>query len=233
MPVNKIDYSKTIIYRIVCKDTNITDCYIGQTTDLRSRKSQHKSICNNENSKSYNYYVYQIIRNNGGFENWDIIEVEKYNAIDSNDSLKRERYWIEFYKANLNIVKPTRTKQEFYEDNKEQFLERAKHYRENNKEQITIYKKQHYKDNKQMITKYYKQWKEHNKESLTKYGKTYYIDNREKVIDYQKQYYNNNKQDILEKMKETVTCECGYIITNCNLTRHKKSKKHLNAINNI
>ena len=32
MPKKEIDYSNTIIYRIVCKDTNITECYVGHTT---------------------------------------------------------------------------------------------------------------------------------------------------------------------------------------------------------
>lgn len=117
MPVNKIDYSKTIIYRIVCKDTNITDCYVGKTTDLRSRKTQHKNTCNNENDRHYNIYIYQFIRNNGGWFNWDMVEIEKYEAIDSNDALKRERYWIEFYKASLNKVIPLRTPNEYYKDN--------------------------------------------------------------------------------------------------------------------
>jgi hypothetical protein len=43
-----IDYSKTIIYRIVCKDVNVTECYIGQTTNFIKRKSQHKENCNGE-----------------------------------------------------------------------------------------------------------------------------------------------------------------------------------------
>ena len=42
MPRLPIDYSKTIIYRIVCKNPEIKDCYVGQTTDFTSRKSCHK-----------------------------------------------------------------------------------------------------------------------------------------------------------------------------------------------
>ncbi len=48
MPKTKIDYSKTIIYRIVCKDLSITECYVGHTTNFTKRKCQHKNDCNNE-----------------------------------------------------------------------------------------------------------------------------------------------------------------------------------------
>ena len=52
MPKLPIDYSKTIIYKIVCNDTNITDCYVGHTTDFTRRKQLHKNDCNNPNGKN-------------------------------------------------------------------------------------------------------------------------------------------------------------------------------------
>ena len=66
MPKEVIDYSNTIIYKIVCNDPNITDCYVGSTTNIVKRRQSHKSVCNNENSKLFNFYVYQFIRENGG-----------------------------------------------------------------------------------------------------------------------------------------------------------------------
>ena len=43
MPKNNINYSNTIIYKIVCNDLNIKDLYRGSTTDFHNRKSNHKS----------------------------------------------------------------------------------------------------------------------------------------------------------------------------------------------
>ena len=37
MPKLPIDYSKTIIYKIICCDLNIKDCYVGHTTDFTRR----------------------------------------------------------------------------------------------------------------------------------------------------------------------------------------------------
>ena len=64
---NEIDYSKTVIYKIVCKDLNITDCYVGNTTRFTNRKSQHKYSNITPENKSYNYNVYKFIRENVGW----------------------------------------------------------------------------------------------------------------------------------------------------------------------
>ncbi len=88
MTKKDIDYSKNINYRIVCKDITISDCYVGSTTNFTKRKSNHKSTCNNINSQKHNNYVYEFIRNHGGWENWDMIEIERFNAIDRNDALR-------------------------------------------------------------------------------------------------------------------------------------------------
>ena len=137
MPKENIDYSKTIIYKIVCKDVNIKDCYVGSTTNFTNRKRQHKNIAINDTVKSH-YYVYVFINQNGGWDNFDMIEVEKYNALDHNDALKRERYWLEELKATLNAKTPSRPmqeyKKEYRETNKEKIQEKDKIYREKNKD---------------------------------------------------------------------------------------------------
>ena len=63
-----VNYSKGIVYKLCCKDVNITDIYIGSTTNFTRRKWGHKTACNNEKDKSYNFKVYQFIRNHGGFQ---------------------------------------------------------------------------------------------------------------------------------------------------------------------
>ena len=42
MPKDTIDYSNTIIYKIYCNDSSVTDIYIGHTTNFIKRKYQHK-----------------------------------------------------------------------------------------------------------------------------------------------------------------------------------------------
>ena len=93
MPRTPIDYSKTIIYKLVHnEDYDNVNIYIGSTTDFVKRKNQHKDSCNKEKRKDYNDKKYQYIRNNGGWNEWNMVEVEKYNCNDGNEKRAREEY---------------------------------------------------------------------------------------------------------------------------------------------
>lgn len=119
MPLKLSDYSKSTIYKLCCNDTTITDIYVGSTTAFTKRKCGHKTSCNNKTNKSHNIYVYQFIRDNGGWSNWSMVLVEEYNTTTKRNLELRERYWIEKLKAKLNKCIPSRTAQEYYEDKKE------------------------------------------------------------------------------------------------------------------
>ena len=141
MPHNPIDYSKTIMYKLVCKDLSINELYVGHTTDFKTRKNSHKNNCNNINdSKKYNINVYQFIRENGNWDNWDMIKIEDYPCLTKLDAEKRERELIEALNAILNSNIPSRTKKEYNKDNRELILEYKKEYRENNQDKIKEYR---------------------------------------------------------------------------------------------
>jgi hypothetical protein len=147
-----IDYSNTIIYKIVCNDLSVKDCYVGHTVCFRKRKHQHKHTCNNEISKDYNMKVYKIIRANGGWDNFTMIEIEKFNCNDGNEARARERYWYEQLQANMNFVIPNRTLQEYRKDNDEIIKQKKKLYAQTNKELISEYKKDYHEINKEAIS---------------------------------------------------------------------------------
>lgn len=121
-------YENAEIYRLICKDPTITDEYIGSTCNRYKRKQQHKSVCNNENDKYYNFPVYQCIRANGGFQNWDMIRIEPYPCNSKIELHMRERHWIEERQPTLNKNIPTRTEEEIRQYKKQ--------YREEHKEII-------------------------------------------------------------------------------------------------
>jgi hypothetical protein len=106
------DYSKTVIYKIVCNDLAIKDVYIGNTTDFKQRKSDHKKHCKNPNDKHYHYKIYKTIRDNGDWENWDMIEIEKFPCNDSNEAKKRQRELYEKNDSKLNTLRPMSTIEE-------------------------------------------------------------------------------------------------------------------------
>jgi hypothetical protein len=155
MPRKPVDYSKTIMYKIVCNDLNIKDVYVGNTTDFRKRKNKHKCDCNNQNSKGYNIKLYQMIRQNGGWDNWSMIEIEKYCCKDSNEATARERYWLETLNANMNTLIPNRSNIEsckaYYQANKKILCEKKIVYYQANKEKKNEYNEQYYKNNKEKL----------------------------------------------------------------------------------
>ena len=166
MPHHKIDYSNTIIYKIVCKDLSITEVYVGHTTDFRARKSGHKRTCCNPDYKCHHFKVYKYIRSNRGWDNFEMLEIEKYPCADGNEARKRERYWFEELNANLNDRFPERTKKEYYadEDNKKHKQETDKIYRDNNQEKIMEYRKEHHIKNAEVICQKVKEWRKNNAE---------------------------------------------------------------------
>jgi len=183
MPRHEIDYSKTIIYKIVCNNLEITDIYVGSTTNFTRRKSQHKHSCNKPNSKDYNFKIYQIIRNNGGWgDNWAMFQIEEFPCANGNESRARERYWYEQFQATLNMQYPQRTDKEYYESNKEHITKYKKQYAEINKDKILEKGKNYYLANKEEISEYKKQYAKNNKDKIAEYKKKWYESNKVKML---------------------------------------------------
>jgi hypothetical protein len=111
MPKENIDYSNTIIYKIYCKDYNIKDVYIGHTTNFSQRKYSHKISCNN---KDNGFKIYNIIRQNGGWDNWDMIEIAKYKCNDSVEARIKENEHYKIENSTLNSVPPYTDKSIYY-----------------------------------------------------------------------------------------------------------------------
>jgi hypothetical protein len=130
------NYANTVIYKICCKNIDITDIYIGSTTNIKRRIREHKNTCNNLKNKNYHLKVYEFIRNNGGFDNWNIIIIEKYPCNSHTDAIIRERELYETLKPILNTYYPQRTTKEYRNNIIEYKKEYNKEYRNNNKEKI-------------------------------------------------------------------------------------------------
>lgn len=148
-----------IFYKISCKDESISDVYIGSTNDFKKRINKHKYNCNNENSSNHNYKVYSYIRDNGGWSNWTVDEIERLMC-DKNERYKREGYWIEYYDAKLNMSIPSRGDigineymKLYREKHKDEIFEKKKIYREQHRDEIKEQKKLYYQKHKDELNK--------------------------------------------------------------------------------
>jgi hypothetical protein len=113
----QIDYSNTYFYKIVCKDVNITNCYVGHTTNFIKRKNLHKTACCNIKSKHHNIKLYHFIRENGEWENWSMIIIEVLPFNNVLEVRRHERQLVESHNATLNFQTPSRHKHEWHKDN--------------------------------------------------------------------------------------------------------------------
>ena len=111
MPKDNIDYSNTIIYKIYCIDEAITDTYVGHTTQFIQRKHHHKNACSNS---KINLKIYKTIRENGGWGNWNMIEIAKYNCKDSTEARIKEQQHYEELKSTLNSCPPYVDKKKYF-----------------------------------------------------------------------------------------------------------------------
>ena len=170
MPRTPIDYSKCVIYKIEhIEDDSLL--YVGLTTNFNKRKGTHKSICRNERSKEHNHKLYRMIRDNGGWEMFRMIEIEKYPCNDKREAEKRETEIMKELKASMNMVKSYATKEET--------KERFRIYRETHKEEIKERGKVYHETHKEEIKRKHKMYRETHKEEIKEKRKIRYEKSKE------------------------------------------------------
>jgi len=198
MPKVPTDYTKIVIYKLVHKeDFDNANIYIGSTTNFTKRKSQHKFSCLNKTSKEYHQKKYQSIRDNGSWNQWNMIEIEKYPCNDKREAETKEEYWRTHFNAVLNsrvCSSLTNNKTEY-----------EKIYRENNKEKITQYRQDNKKKIAEQYNKYIKDYRVNNKEKIAEYLKEYRENHKKEIKQYKKMHYETNKEKISETDKEKIS----------------------------
>ena len=177
MPKIATDYSTRPVsfYKFVCQNEEIQSSYVGSTVDFTKRKAVHKSACNNENHKKHHLQIYQMIRDNGGWDNWKMLEIESRPVKDKREAERIEQEWIDKLKADMNTQKAFGA------------------------ETIEEYHKQYYIENADNIKEQQKQYRIENADKRNQY----IIDNIDRLKDYRKQYYIDNLDKIKEQNRQT------------------------------
>ncbi len=142
---------KGCVYMIKCKDENISDCYVGSTINLCSRKKQHKSVCKTPENKSYNFKVYKFIRDNGGFDNFEFVVLKEVEVNDKIELKQHEAEQYELLKPSLNCNNPLIQidmklyQKEYYKEkytnyHKQRYQEKKDEYKERNNKRYKLFK---------------------------------------------------------------------------------------------
>tara|TARA_R110000868_G_scaffold76995_1_gene220996 strand:- start:952 stop:1470 length:519 start_codon:yes stop_codon:yes gene_type:complete len=140
-----IDYSTRPVsfYKFICQNEEITSSYVGHTVDFTKRKGHHKKCCNGDNYKSHNTPIYKIIRDNGGWDNWRMIEIESRLVKDKREAERIEQEYIEKLKSDMNSMKAFRIIP-YAIENADKIKEQRKQYRIDNADKLKEQDKQKY-----------------------------------------------------------------------------------------
>ena len=220
-----MDFKNSKIYKIVNDEND--NFYIGSTcSTLTKRMYGHRNKKNQCTSRKLGVDL----------KDCKIVLVEAFECKNKDELFKKERFYIEKYRNEglpiLNRKLPGRSKKEYVEDTKEK-------------------KKEYNKINHKKIIKKHNEWANNNPEKMKEYRnrqKEYLIKNPNKAKQYQEtkdKYYENNKEKlnkdaikryiknktkILARLNKKITCDCGSIVSSCNLKRHQLSKIHINFL---
>ena len=97
----KINYSKTIIFKLSCKNPEVKEYFLNHTTDVRSCKYNYKNDC----KKNRKGVIYDTINAHGGWYNWSYDIVEYYcDCTTKSDAIKRLQYWKENLEKNASDI---------------------------------------------------------------------------------------------------------------------------------
>jgi hypothetical protein len=169
--------------------------YIGSTVDKKRRRNGHKRVCTCPGERNHNNLVYKLIRENGGFDNWEMIVIEKKRCESFEELRKLEQAWIDKVGPILNQGKAwvseeaaLKTKhagqKRCYQNRKEHYKGKAADYYKNNKEKVL------------------KRMKEKKKDPV----------------------YMAAQKKKKEKYKEKIECDvCGRKVSRGNISTHKKT----------
>jgi len=132
------------------------DVYIGSTTKkyLSQRMEEHRKDYKQSLTNEKRRYTSSIkLFDKYGLQNCKIILLESFECNSKDELTAREAYYIKKNKC-INIVIPTRTYKEYYNDNKEKIHENQRKYRSEHKEIMNNYSNQYYNNNKETLLKH-------------------------------------------------------------------------------
>lgn len=227
------------IYKLCCLDVTITDIYVGSCKSMTHRKYGHKQACTKPDDKNHNLRVYQFIRENGGWNNWSMVELKEWQCESKAEMGKVENEHMISHHATLNSRvapdgRPRSEVQKAYRGLHKVEIAATKHQWEvDNREAICQSKKGYYQEHKAEILANRNVYQEHNKEAIAERGKEYRERNAESISKRRKEYREQNKNSINLKKSIQTQCPCGNTYTNGHASRHMITARHIAYENSL
>jgi len=196
------------MYKIIPKKSDLSYCYIGHTNNFLERKRQHIKCSTDINDPKHHHLVYQTIYKNGGWDEWEMIEIEKYSCSTKLEARMREQQLIIQYNANINTLRAFITEDE----------------RKKKKQEITKkYKAEHV----ELIKEQQQQYKQEHKEVIKEQMRKYRQEHKAEIYEKKKQYMEANKEHLQAKKKAWTEANKERLKANRKINDAKKKAKLL------
>ena len=187
-----------IMYKIQPLNCELNFSYIGHTSMFNKRKNQHqKNTTNTKDRKHYHLKVYQTIRDNGGWDAWKMIEIEKYKCSTKLEARMREQQLMVEHNTTLNTCKSFITE----EERKKKKQEITNKYKAEHVELIKEQQQKYKQDHKDIIKEQMRIYRQEHKAEIYEKKKAYVEANKEKTKEIKKAWEEANKEQRKEKRK--------------------------------
>lgn len=115
--------------------------YVGSTRNMANRMNLHRNYaCKHQG------VLYQLIRNSGGWENWNVKCLEEIETEDKSLRYAREQFWIENTPDKVNQRNAVGNRQadakRYYDRNRDDILQSKKEYYQIHKDERKAYQKE-------------------------------------------------------------------------------------------
>lgn len=230
------------IYRL----TDEVHDYYGQTEDSDQRLKAHKNpSCGSmsrllDKSKMKMHIIHRLYTQEEADETEAFYQLN-FDCVNKNIVGRTKQ---EFYQANKekilekradyyqeNKEKLNKKSTEYHKKNKEKIAAKAAIYREENKEKLAANKTEYYQENKEKILKQKQEYNQANKEKIAAKNAKHYQKNKDKIKAQSAEYTEKNKDKIKAREDKPYECECGSVVKWGGKATHFKSIKHQNYIN--
>lgn len=199
------------IYKVQHLDSSL--CYIGSTCNtVRDRWRLHKNafsrwVKDKGNQKPASLYPFL---EQYGIDRFQMLLIKEYQIVDKKHLFVYEQLAINRTKSCCN--------------------QNAALQLVGSRCMANHYAREHRQLNKQAISNINRKYRQANKQVISEKGQEYRQANRQVINEKNREYYQANKQSKYAKASIKVKCECGTMIRKRELSRHKKSTKHVNLL---
>ncbi|MFY7728216.1 MAG: GIY-YIG nuclease family protein [Flavobacterium sp.] len=191
------DLTNYTMYKIMPKNPELKLCYVGHTAYFHKRIAQHKEQAINEDYAKSHQKLYTTIRQHGGWDAWDMVELEQFQAGSKLEARIREQELIDEHEANLNSLKAYISP----EDLKALKKQITDNYRKGNKAHIREMERKYKQEHKEVIDEQMKTYRAKNKDKIREKSREYCEKNKEKVKEWARVWRENHKEELKEKRK--------------------------------